>query len=246
MLLSACRRGLARVCFFLALLNATLAQAWTHVQDAQIQSSGTSISTSFPVTVTSGNLVVGFFFYTSTSSSNQVTSIADDKTNNYTVVQFVTGNPTQVYNGVTFWLGNITNAPKTITLTLGASTSNGWLTFGEFSPSTGTLAVDGFTGQYSTTNPPSAGSITTTKNGDLIFTGIGVNGAIGVGTGFTAFTSNSGGLNAEYQTQTSAGSIAGAWTGTPTDYISLMFALSATTGGAACPPPSLALLGVGC
>lgn len=206
--------------------------AWTHVQDTQLQSSGTTFSQAFPVAVTSGSMVVGFFFYTDTNNTNQVTSITDDKSNNYSTVQFVTGNPTQVYNCVTFCsAARLTNSPKTTTVNLGVNTGNGWLTFGEFTPPSGTIAIDGFTGNYSTVNPPSAGSITTLNNGDLIFVGIGNNGAVGTGSGYTAFTSNSGGLNAEYETQTSAGSVNGVWTGTPTDYISAMFGLSAVAAG---------------
>src|SRR5260370_21310667 len=138
-------RLLARLCVFLALLWGTAAQgAWTFVKGAQETSgSGTSASVSLSSAVTSGDVLACEAFLNGVSS-NTISSITDDKSNTYSVVNSVTvtgGSGT--WDTVAFWSGGaLTNGPTTITVNSSTSLGNLWITCDEFTPPAGTLSLD--------------------------------------------------------------------------------------------------------
>jgi len=135
---------------------------------------------------------------------------------------------------VTFWSnGRLTNGPKTLTFN-NTSGSNTWVTMGEFTPPAGALSVDGFTAQYQNVSNPTAGNIITANNGDLIFSAAAIStDGLSEASGYARVDLVGGGstIRSEFQTQTSAGSIGGNWTGTIADGIFSIFALSTPSAG---------------
>lgn len=198
---------------------------WTLVQSASVGATTVAASraATFTNPVGSGNLVVGVGTNDHTSSHN-VSTVVDDQSNSYTsnTVQIV--DTTNGQNAYAFALTNITNGPKTVTVTFSASSSFSGFIMEEWSNSGGASAgIDVRTGQFQT--PPGAGtdaitsgSVTTTVNGDLVWSGnndaTGTNAAV-AGTGYTGHnaTTNTGTeLQTEALTQSTAGAIAGTWT----------------------------------
>lgn len=209
--------------------------SWTYVKGVQETSgSGTSASVSFASTVVSGDIVTGYAFLNG-ASSNTVTSITDDKSNSYTVVNAVTTVGGFTWTGVAFWSGGaLTNGPLTITVNSSFSTSNLWITLGEFTPPAGTLSLDGNSSNKDNvgTTQPTAGSFTTTVNGDLIYCAVfkAGGGISGVGSGFTAGQGVTSDFADEFQTQTSAGSINPNWASSVGDqWTCNAFAIKAVT-----------------
>lgn len=206
--------------------------AWSLVQGFANQSSGSNPTFSFPVAVSSGSIVVGFVFYTDSSSSNHITSIVDDKSNSYSVINFFSANPTQVYNCATFWSGSIrlTNGPKIVTVNLSVSEGNVWLSMGEFTPpNLGILNTDGATAAYQNTSNPSSGSIITRNDGDLIFCGAAIaTDGTSLGSGFSTVANNGAAntVTSEFKTQTLAGSVDGNRSGTISDCVIAVAAIS--------------------
>lgn len=240
-------RWLGRLCLLVLLCAAHPAAAWTLVQTICTNVSATSWT--WPAAVSNGSIVAGGIFYTDTATTNDITGINDNQSNTYPVIQFKSANPTQQYNIDTFWSGGkITNGPTSLSITTTGAPANIWICVGEFTPSAGTLGTDGSTAQYQNVSNPTAGSITTTQNGDLVIAigGIASDNITANGSGYTTLAVGGSGsdIRGEYQTQSSAGAINGNFVGTITDGIFAMFALSATSAGATC-PMTRSLMGVG-
>lgn len=225
--------------------------AIVHVQGANSGGSyqtGTSFNLAFPSTISSGSAVVGYVSYDDTVT---LSSITDDKSNTYTVVDSVddAGNGQKTSS---FVLGNITNGAKTLTFNFSSTIGFGWAVIDEYS---GTLAssnpVDGTAhsgrlqaGYPSTTNGVTATAITTSVNGDLIWCGVcntgGNPGADNwaAGTGFTLRNNQSVGsffnsLASEDQVQSTAGSITASFTASQTGNDAVVYAIAikpASTG----------------
>lgn len=207
---------------------------WTLVQGIGTQTGGsTTPHVSFNAHVTPGSVVIGWFFYTSSGSTDEVSSVVDDLGNTYSIIEFHSANPTQVYNAILFWsAAALSNNPITVTANVSPSESNQWFVVGEFTPPAGALAVDAHLISYGTGNNPSVGPITAPNAGDLIFSAIAANAAASIGSGFSAVFGNASQNAAEYQVMSSAGTISGTWTGTLTDWIAGVAAFSGGAGGA--------------
>jgi hypothetical protein len=214
-----------------------------------------SKSVSFGAAVTSGNAYVGTATYSQNSGADCFASLVDDKGNAPTVVAKLSDTAATQFV-LLFHIENVTNGPTTVTIsftTTACGTGGGAafvsLAIAEFSGVATTSAIDGSTSQVfagsTTTNAVTSGNITTTANGDLIYSAFydeNVGGAtFTAGTGFTALDINpSSGtfpFGHEWQVQSTAGSIAGTWTQSisgSTDV--LVLALKAAGGGGGTPP----------
>lgn len=199
--------------------------SWTKVQTLEsdtVSGSATSWPISFAGAVGSGNLVVGqVLLY----AGGTLTSITDDKSNTYTVLDSNSNIANQSSNGYNFVLGNITNAPTTLTFHITGGLGFYMAVMEEFSSSNGATAanpVDVHSLKNDTTGvqPPAtvtSNSVTTTQAGDLIWGAIITPwNTITTQSGFTA-SYNGNGTNAlffmalEYETQGGAGAITAAF-----------------------------------
>lgn len=191
--------------------------SWTHIQvkEADTQAgSATSFAITFTVTgaVGSGNCVVGYFI--DALSSATVTSITDNQSNTYNIID----NSTTL--GTTFLLGNITNGPTTITVHMTGGSGFYILLVDEYHNTSGATIsnpIDGHALANSTGTAPTtltSSSITTANSGDLIWsTGFTNNPkTLTLGSGFTQTFSAStiGGLGwdlLEFEVQSTAGAM---------------------------------------
>jgi hypothetical protein len=126
----------------------------------------------FPNTVASGNIVIGGIAVgTGGGNITDITSITDDKGNNYTIVP----NYINASGRAMFWSnGPITNGPQTITCNTSVTETIIYFMVNEFVPPPGTsiYAIDGtpsMTNQGSGPGPYSSGTVTTNTNGDLLY-----------------------------------------------------------------------------
>lgn len=217
--------------------------AWSLIQ--HVVTNVTATSWSFTNPVTSGNIVAGMIFSTGNGVDNLLT-IGDDQSNTYSEVGYGTASPSASYAINAFWSGAapLTNGPKTISTTWQAAAGNQWMCMGEWAPPAGTLSTDGFTSQYqasASNNPPSAGNLVTTKNGDLIIVVGGLTSdSLSVGSGYSLIghgqVAGNNGISGQYQIQSSSGSIAGQWGGSFSgDGIFAIMALAAVGAAAAVP-----------
>jgi hypothetical protein len=187
--------------------------------------SGNTESATFANPVGAGDTVCGVVDI-AFSSSGSITSVTDDKSNTYTVLD-TQSNVSNSFAG-SFCLANITNGPSTITVTY-SSDVTGYATviLAEYSGVASVSAVDVHTsaqqaGVGTGTNAVTSGNATTTANGDLIFgVAASLNGGAGSyftssGTGFTQRTqtiqSSSFALTTEDLVQPTAGAIAATFT----------------------------------
>ncbi|HVX56456.1 MAG TPA: hypothetical protein VHA37_01880 [Candidatus Saccharimonadales bacterium] len=179
----------------------------------------TSISASFASPVTSGNCVV---LAVSTGATGQTFTVTDDKGNSYTLLDHVTDSSNS-QDLATFVLGNITNGPETITVTYGSEAGTNILMLAEYG---GVFAAANPVDKHkaaitASTKSPSSGAVTTTVNGDNIVSFINCTSALAggfilsAGSGFTKRLDHntSGDIDMALQdmVQTTAGSVAGAW-----------------------------------
>lgn len=203
--------------------------AWTRVQGVAPADSGASSASSVSCTlgaaVGSGSDVLGMVSWDSTGVT--LSSVTDDKGNTYALEATVT-NVADGQNYAAYSRTNITNAPITITANFSAGVDFRAVTAEEFSggSTASTDERDGHTGQYqgtpgTGTDAVTSGNITTSVNGDLIWSGVGSRAADSSPAIGTSFTNGSGmqnnlRINTEYRTQSTAGSVAGTWTQSPT------------------------------
>ncbi len=193
--------------------------ATNYVQGNYHQNGATSSST-VAVTLTNpiggGNMVcVGVGF--AGTSGNTVTGISDDKGNTYTLVDFL-NNSTQGYNVQSAYRLGIANGARTITASFSTAVSFATIAVDEFLSSVNLADGHSINTQNSLTagiGAVTSNAITTTASGDLVY-GLTVNvagaGSETVGSGFSPGQHVSGVFLSEYQTQSSAGSIAGIFT----------------------------------
>lgn len=198
-------------CFGVAPVAAT---SWVPVQRRGFQpgSSATSFSLSLPNKMAPGNVFVGGLGLAGGNIS-QLVSLKDDLGTDYTP-QIQSPN---TGGHAVFWSGGfIAGAPQTLTLTLSVSQAAA-MTVTEFAPPPGAISVSDEGSALNTTIVSSTlgtvGPITTTKNGDLIFSWLsdaGLGGCNPLG-GINALNfwgiSNSDG----YFIQSAAGAISQQW-----------------------------------
>lgn len=214
-------------------ITLTQSQAW------HVQSSGTTNAAVFTSTVTSGGCVTVYIAYDSTAT---ISTVADDKSNSYTVKNTITETPDAIKISQAV-LGNITNGPKTITVTFTGTIANSAVSIAEWAGcSAVTDPSDVFGGQMVASSAnPTTGNITTTVDGDLI-SGMVVNGtnntAYTNGSGYTnglsanTFFSSTSYLDWEWQVQTTHGAIAATWTGAATNYAAEVLSIKPSAGAA--------------
>lgn len=257
---------------FFALLLAInpAAAAWTHTQSASVTlntTTGSSLALSFGSAVSSNGTVSGFVIFDNSIPAS-LTSVTDDKSNTYTIVDTVT-DAVNDQTIVSFYLTNISNGPITITAHFSASTDFFAMGLEEDNPGAGqTASIDGHNAALTSiptsttgTNNVSSGSATTTANGDLI-KGFVVNSGglttFSAGTSPIAFTQRTHaagdathfGMTTEDFVQTTAGSIAVTFGNSVSDPVTIVKAdafmlafQSAASGGAT--PRLRSLMGVG-
>lgn len=197
----------------------------------------TTLSQAFPSPVTSGSLIVGSVQWDN-SFSPSITGVTDDKGNTYHF-QDTTIDTAHGQVGATFYSENVTNAPTTVTVTFDTACAFNSMCISEFSGVATSSSIDGHKVTYNTSmsttaNAMTSGTITTTAAGDLIygacFAGNGSNASLG--TGYTDSDSGGVGLVAEYQIQTSAGSIATTFTASSgATMVAFIIAFKAAGGG---------------
>lgn len=222
-------RHIAIVGAFLTTLATALATTFipfgiNYVPIAHIQTgdnfaaSGSSIAVTLTNTVTPGNTVAGQVAFELGSGVN-ITSITDDKSNSYNIVQNFTGGAGTTFRVASYYLANITNSPKTITANLSASATGAQIVADEFSGVSSISSIDNWSGQFQSApgtalNAITSGYATTQYPYDLIY-GVSFNLVNGqsIGVGFTpALIDNVFGIFSEYQIASIAGPINAAFT----------------------------------
>lgn len=241
-------KHLALLCFLLASSSAFAAPAIISGQASIHQNgatSSTTVAVTLPSTVGSGHAL--FVSVGTASATDTIVSITDDKGNTYTVAD-QTHNTIGAYTWVTAYIINVANAPQTITATWGSSNPFSAIMVDEASGIATSSAIDGHSSQKfgdptpvgTGANAVTSGSITTTVNGDIIYSSTVDCTSLGLvnGTGFTAIQSVASTFYSQSLIQSSAGSIAGTLTavdGTSSDrIITSVVALQPASG-----PPSL-------
>jgi hypothetical protein len=208
---------------------------------------GTTPQATFANPVTSGNGVLGFV----AGQNNQnglLMSITDDQGNTYTLVDQGGADIINPVYGTTFYLLNITNGPSKITANFSGPSGLAELVIDEYSGLTA-LDVHAMTASApgNGANTISSGSATTTANGDLLY-GVNANSGgyyysadIVPGTGFTHRsadeTDNYEGIQSADETQSSAGSVAAAFSPTIGGGYTNLCAMMAFKTSASEPPP---------
>ena len=251
------------ICAALAVFGGSALAAPAYVQggignDTSGNTGHTTIAVTLGSAVSSGDTVCGAvtFYY---SSSGSLTSVTDDKSNTYAIIDTQPGN-----NSTTsFCAYNITNAPTTITATY-VSDDAGYATIiaDEYSGvAASPLDVHATNTQSSpstSTNAVTSTNATTSANGDLIY-GVTMEAVVSnfvtAGTGFTQRELQNTGSGATYSAssedlvQATAGSVASTYTisssnGTWNTFVIALKAAAPPTPG--CKGAHMSMLGVGC
>jgi hypothetical protein len=194
-------------------------------------------------TLANNCIIVGIQY----NSAQSITSVTDDQNNTYTAGPAASGTATNG-NGATaiyYSLGSTAGA-RHITVTFSGSTSYVSVTAAEFYNVATTAAVDGSSGNASDSSTSwSAGSFTTTTGGDLIYNfaaehdrsgGVPwLGNSITAGSGFNLLSADlMDGSAAQYQVQSTSGSINPTMTASPdAPYSSVAIALKAARAGTA-------------
>lgn len=230
---------------FAALFVSQALAAWTAVQGKQNPSGGaTSCAITLTSPVTSGDVVAGFFFYSSTT--NVISTIVDDQSNSYIVVDV---NGVNGFGVGSFWSnGKLTNGPQTITITANTSQGIFWCGVDEFTPAqSGAVALDGHTAAGGSAILTS-GNFTTAQNGDLVYSAVVTSNGPGMtaGSGFTVLEGGGSAVASEFLSQTSASATtAGTWVGSGGNTTIVALAISALAPIMSGSGGTLPLLGVG-
>jgi hypothetical protein len=167
--------------------------AIVHVQGGSagiVTAAGLTQAVTLGATVGVGNLVCGVLSYY--TPSGPLSSVIDDKGNNYTIVDNIAGTGMSSFTLSTFYLANITNAPQTITATFTNTLFYVMILADEYS-GVAAVPLDGHAINQqpsfgnATADAVTSGSITPTVSGDLIYGGVTDGGVstIVAGTGFT-------------------------------------------------------------
>lgn len=216
---------------------------FAHVQGAHNSSSSAAASIAATGSAAGvGNLIAGGVAWGSTT--NNLTSVTDNKGNTYTILDTVLNLDGE--SAASFALGNVVNGPSIITANFSASDSNLVIIWDEFA---GGLAaanpVDVHHGQSQSrpgtgANAVSSGAATTTQNGDLIYgVSFDVSGSsttFSAGGGASIATTDTGLSRhgaSEFAVQSTAGSIAATYTSNQSggDYMTFMIAIKAAPTG---------------
>jgi hypothetical protein len=193
--------------------------SWTRVQGVAGSNSGSTPVSSASVTLSavgSGGSICGVVDWGGGNGtlSASLTSVTDDKGNNYHLEPTPLLNVTDDQYYIGFSLTNITNAPTVLTANFSDSDGFRGIAAEEFSggSTASTDERDVHTGQYQSspgtgTDAITSGSVTTTVDGDLLWGAVGfpVGNSLSPGTGFTSGFTGNGGINSEYRVQTTAG-----------------------------------------
>jgi hypothetical protein len=202
--------------------------AFTRVQGGANATGGASQSTiavTLGATIGVGNHICGYF-EGATGAGISISSITDDKSNNYTIVDTLLDTSTNVLSASSFYLLNITNSPITITITISSATTFLNIIVDEFSGAVGGLDVHAINLQASvatTSNAVTSGSVTAPNGGSLVFgaTANQGNSNATTGTGFTTGqVSEPAGDDfayTEHILSRAAGSVAATFTSSATD-----------------------------
>jgi hypothetical protein len=186
------------------------ASAFSHIQGAITVSATTCTSTvvttlalSLGGAVGSGHTVTGLVSYGLGSVAPTVSSITDDKSNTYTLVDnAIKAGATNTW-GTSFFLQNITNGPTTITANFSQGVRFNRMLLDEYSGVAASSPLDGHTAQNQNTpgtgaNVVTSGNFTTASNGDLIIGStvyLATNSAVTAGTSPLSYTLRTGDLN---------------------------------------------------
>lgn len=201
---------------------------------------GTTITCTFPGSVSTGNLVACAAWI---QSATDTVTLTDTASNTYTAASAgYKNNTTPAARGIAHYAKNVTGSFTVITATW--ATGNQWraIVCHEVSGADTSSPTDGNTGQAiqagASSNANTSGSIVTTANGDYIFAATW-DVSLGcvtqnAGTGYTGHTLSGCTGWSEHQIQSSAGSIAGTFTPvSSTDwYITFIQAFKAATSAA--------------
>ncbi len=217
------------------------------VQSGQHQNGGSGLTTC-AVTLTNpvgaGNMLCISVGYAASGSTSLLSSITDDKSNTYTILDF-TADTTEQYFWHSNYILNITNGAQVITAHLPAAPVFASILVDEFSGVLTAAAIDGHLISArqvvsAGANTITSGNITTTTNGDLIYSAaVDINGnstAWSAGTGFALRQNITGIFATESQVQGTAGAIAGKFgftTGTSQPYVNYVMAFKAAGGSTA-------------
>src|SRR5258708_18892559 len=219
--------------------------AWSHTQSKLGADGNATLISSYAITftsvVSSNALVCGVVQF---SGGSAVTSVTDDKSNTYTIADAVADIP-GASGQTTFYKEGISNNPQTVTVHWASATSNfvrGVIS--EYAGIATSSAIDGHNGNLSQVSSATftTPSITTTGNGDLIYSGysqaasgsLNWTAAGGATIRGNSVSGDSVGVAAEDQLQTTAGAITASITqsaATAENYSSIMaFKIAAATG----------------
>lgn len=214
---------------------------WTIIQSNDHENgaaSSTTVAVTLGAPVTPGNLVVVFVGYA--TAANDVTSITDDKGNNYTLQDFIEAGAND-YGWHSAWFTPANNGPITITSTSSAAHTFSSILAIEIAPPAGATATFDTSAINTQLNPGAAADAVTstaktTASADIIIGGSVSVGSVGLatGTGFTTIQSNVGAnsFSTEYLIQGAPGSQAATFTVTlGGEFSTAMLAFSATFGG---------------
>lgn len=197
--------------------------AWVHVQNAANANTGCTLS--IPIAATgAGDLVVVFVAIKNSATATALTGVSDSKSDPFALVpgtDTTSSGPKQ--ETAIFYDANVTGGATSVTVTTNANCVADEGIVDEFSGNATSAALDpsSGTGLADTTGNTTV-SLTTTKNGDLLYAGSIDSSAITytAGAGYTlAFQSSSGAapplesFAAEYQAQTTAGAISASFGG---------------------------------
>jgi hypothetical protein len=173
----------------------------------------TSGSISFLKPVASGSIVIGTVAVGTNGHVSDITGITDDKGNNYTLVPgYINANGRAM-----FWSnGVLTNGPTTITCTCSITETVIYFLATEFLPPTGTVnfALDGTPVMTQPgASPFNSGTVTTTVNGDLLYSEADLTGASTLpSNGFSTLNGQSMTWADAYRIQPTAGAAVAQWT----------------------------------
>jgi hypothetical protein len=220
----------------------------THLQQtSKSDTTGTSyssFSTTLPAPTTSGSAIVIGLTY---GNSNATITVTDSQGNTYAPVIATYDAGHNQGCAILYASGIKGSAPDTVTLNFSSPLAYLGLGVHEYSGVAGLGALDGATGSKGIGSNPSAGTLTTTANGDLIFSCV-TEDAIGSGITFTpgsGFTKRVDlGLTAAYADADSvevvAGPIAATWTMSPSSgWVASAAAFKSVSGSAS---PSISTL----
>ena len=235
-------QALALISLQIVAASATLGA--THVQQASTSNVGgstfTSISATFSLPTTSGNVIILGVTYGNVNP----TITATDSQGNIYVQAIKTYDSGHRQGSAILYALNITGGSSD-TVTVKFSSPVAYLAVGihEYSGIVATAALDGTAGKLGIGKAPSSGAVTTTASGDLIF-GTGVEDAIGNGDTFTPGSGlakrvdlgNSAAYADEDGVQALAGSFAATWNLSPaSSWIANLAAFKTSTSSASQP-----------